>query len=54
MIDERLLGHFDLSPQTESLGDSIENIMFGKLLRNHSGGRGGGLLHFVRLGGLLL
>ncbi|KAL2248629.1 UNVERIFIED_CONTAM: hypothetical protein Sindi_2336600, partial [Sesamum indicum] len=35
LIDERLLGHFDLSPRVEPLGDSLENIMFSKLMRDH-------------------
>ncbi|KAL0313607.1 UNVERIFIED_CONTAM: hypothetical protein Sradi_5760000 [Sesamum radiatum] len=42
LIDKRLLGHFDFSPWIEPLGDSLVNIMFGKLLRNQSGNRGGG------------
>ncbi|KAL0455071.1 UNVERIFIED_CONTAM: hypothetical protein Slati_0846300 [Sesamum latifolium] len=42
LIVGKLLGHFGLGSRVEPLGDSL-NVMFGKLLRNHSGGgRGGG------------
>ncbi|KAL2230572.1 UNVERIFIED_CONTAM: hypothetical protein Sindi_1651600 [Sesamum indicum] len=56
LIDERLLGHFGLAPVTEPLGDSLENIMFSKLMRDHMlGGRSGGTpTHKSSKGPLLL
>ncbi|KAL2251375.1 UNVERIFIED_CONTAM: hypothetical protein Sindi_2259800, partial [Sesamum indicum] len=35
LINERPLRHFHLGPEMEPLGDSLENIMFNKLVRNH-------------------
>ncbi|KAL0440625.1 UNVERIFIED_CONTAM: hypothetical protein Sradi_0001400 [Sesamum radiatum] len=36
LIDERLLGHFGLSPRVEPLGDSLGDIMFNKYLHDYA------------------
>ncbi|KAL2228474.1 UNVERIFIED_CONTAM: hypothetical protein Sindi_1827100 [Sesamum indicum] len=44
LTNERLLDHFSLNPRVEPLEDSLENIMFSKLIRDHTlGFRTGGI-----------
>ncbi|KAL0445723.1 UNVERIFIED_CONTAM: hypothetical protein Slati_1700200 [Sesamum latifolium] len=42
MIDERLLGHFGLSPQVEPLEEPLADIMFSKYFRDYAEKEKGG------------